>query len=54
MTKEEKQRLIKERKKLCTWYYNKNCMADSGGWGTVKCHGNCKWIEDYEKELDEQ
>ena len=27
-------------------------MADSGGWGLVNCHGDCKWIEDYEKELD--
>ena len=52
MTQEEKDRLIKERKKLCAWYYNKHCMADSGGWGLVNCHGDCKWIEDYEKELD--
>lgn len=51
---EKRERLINKRKKLCAWYYNKNCMAYSGGWGTVTCHGNCRWIEDYEKELDEQ
>ena len=54
MTQEEREKLIEKRKRLCDWYYNKHCMATSGPWGTYSCDGNCRWIEDYEKKLNEE
>ena len=48
----DREKLIKERKEACAWYYKKDCMATSGQWGQYPCDGDCKWIKDYEKELD--